>query len=492
MRFGNGCLARHSALALLAGTALAAAMPAEVAARDVIVVLGASKSMRAALDGRARSDLAREGLAWTLSRLPAASRVAAVTFGDRSTNDCRDTSLAVPPGPLQPAAFSAALTRAQPKGAAPVAEALRLGASLVPPGREGTIILVTDGPDTCKADPCAAAAAIRTANPSLAVHVVALGARPADQPKLACIAEKGGGTFRAATGSADLIDALSALAGTSATAATAGGVSLDIDERTFAGAYVTVPFTGPNEEDDWVGFVPAGSADSAFLNGTHAYTRDGSPAKLTAPSRPGSYELRYVRKDGSVLLARPVRVEESKVSLTAPATSIGAAAVEVAFTGPTGAANFVTIVPAGSPPHTVDPHARSPVTVASPLRIRAPAAPGQHEIRYVLAAGQSTVVGRIPLQVTAAPSAKLVATTAKAGTWFEVNLADAPRVPGDFVYIARPDAPERDYAGGYASVTRAVTTRVFAPRAPGAWEMRYVIPTRAGYVAIGRAPLTVE
>lgn len=52
-----------------------------------------------------------------------------------------------------------------------------------------------------------------------------------------------------------------------------------------------VRWTGPDGPTDYITIVPAGAPATAY--GSYEYTSAGSPAHLTAPADPGSYEIRY-------------------------------------------------------------------------------------------------------------------------------------------------------------------------------------------------------
>jgi len=63
-----------------------------------------------------------------------------------------------------------------------------------------------------------------------------------------------------------------------------------------------VAWQGPGNDGDYLTIVPAGAREGAYLS--YAYTSDGSPVVLTAPSEPGAYEVRYVLGQGDRTLAR--------------------------------------------------------------------------------------------------------------------------------------------------------------------------------------------
>ena len=65
--------------------------------------------------------------------------------------------------PEQVAEARAGIASLMARGKTPLSASLRHAAAVLPPGGS-SIILVSDGLDTCDADPCAEAAALTTAN----------------------------------------------------------------------------------------------------------------------------------------------------------------------------------------------------------------------------------------------------------------------------------------------------------------------------------------
>jgi len=66
-----------------------------------------------------------------------------------------------------------------------------------PAGRPGFVVIITDGLESCRGDPCAAAAAARAADPGLTITVIDI----AGNPQVSCLAEATGGRlFKAEAG----------------------------------------------------------------------------------------------------------------------------------------------------------------------------------------------------------------------------------------------------------------------------------------------------
>ncbi|HKY48539.1 MAG TPA: hypothetical protein VJQ79_11210, partial [Acidimicrobiia bacterium] len=68
-------------------------------------------------------------------------------------------------------------------------------------------------------------------------------------------------------------------------------ITLEAPPEVAAGSAFEVTWSGPNGPGDYLTIVPAGAADTTYLD--YSYTIDGSPITLMAPSEPGPYEIRY-------------------------------------------------------------------------------------------------------------------------------------------------------------------------------------------------------
>ncbi len=85
------------------------------------------------------------------------------------------------------------------------------------------------------------------------------------------------------------------------------GATLKAPGEIAAGASLEVTWTGPNNPKDFIAVAKKGAPGSSFES--RAYSRAGNPAKLFAPSTPGTYELRYVLiKGNTVLTTVPIKV----------------------------------------------------------------------------------------------------------------------------------------------------------------------------------------
>lgn len=195
-------------LALAAVTALSFVLPTAAAERAIIVLDG-SGSMWAQIDGTARITIARETLTDVLQSLPKDLELGFMTYGHREKGNCTDIELLVPPAPDTAEAIGAAAADINPKGMTPLSDAVRMAAEELRYTEErATVILITDGLETCEIDPCELGSELESAGIDFTTHVVGFGLSDVEGQQVACLAENTGGTYLAANDADALTSAL--------------------------------------------------------------------------------------------------------------------------------------------------------------------------------------------------------------------------------------------------------------------------------------------
>src|SRR5258708_14377303 len=100
---------------------------AEEGAR-LILILDASGSMRAKIDGTPKMQIAKQVVAKIVKSWNPNDEVGLVTYGHREKGSCDDIEVLREPGPLDTADFMAAVKGMSPKGKTPMTKAVRMAA----------------------------------------------------------------------------------------------------------------------------------------------------------------------------------------------------------------------------------------------------------------------------------------------------------------------------------------------------------------------------
>ena len=203
-RTSSRAVAVLAVAAMLALGAPAVAAPASVGADEgtpVMVVLDASGSMKASDAPGPRIDAAKRAVNSLVSSLPAGAKVGLTVYGtgtgsvakDKAAG-CRDIKQLLPVGPVDQAAFG---------------RALQAAAQALPTEGPRSIVLVSDGEDTCAPPaPCDVAKQLKAAGTDLIVHTIGFKVGAAARRQLSCMAAATGGTYREATDGAALAESL--------------------------------------------------------------------------------------------------------------------------------------------------------------------------------------------------------------------------------------------------------------------------------------------
>lgn len=192
------------AAALTAATILATGAQA---ATSVLFVLDASGSMWGRVDGEPKIEIARRVLSGLVRDLPSDVEVGLAAYGHNRKDDCADIEMLAPLGTERGSLIEAVMAL-NPKGMTPLTDAIKLAASqLQSVESAASVVVISDGKETCEGDPCAAAAAARASGANVRIHVVGFDVSGEEAEQLNCIAEKGGGKYFSASNASELASA---------------------------------------------------------------------------------------------------------------------------------------------------------------------------------------------------------------------------------------------------------------------------------------------
>lgn len=184
---------------------LAAPVVPAAGSTDLLLVLDASGSMWGRVAGEPKIAIARRVLKDLAGKVPADTAVGLIAYGHRREADCDDIATVLPIGPLDVATLAATVDGLNAKGKTPITKALQQAIGAVK-ARDtvATVVLVSDGIETCGGDPCATVRAAKDAGVKLVLHVVGFDVGEVDVSQLECTAQAGGGLYFDARNAADL------------------------------------------------------------------------------------------------------------------------------------------------------------------------------------------------------------------------------------------------------------------------------------------------
>ncbi|GJM16227.1 MAG: hypothetical protein DHS20C13_15540 [Thermodesulfobacteriota bacterium] len=178
-------------------------------ASEIILILDASGSMWGQIEGQNKIAIAKEVLKGLVSELPDDTEVGLIAYGHREKGDCKDIETIVQPAPLDKASINQKIDALNPKGKTPITDSVLTAFELVKANENATtVILVSDGIETCGGDPCKAVKEAKEAGINFIMHVVGFDVGDVDVSELECAAQAGGGLYMSAQNASELSEAL--------------------------------------------------------------------------------------------------------------------------------------------------------------------------------------------------------------------------------------------------------------------------------------------
>ena len=417
--------------------ALLLLLPLSATAQDrpnPILVMDGSGSMWGQIDGVNKIVIAREVVAEILQDFPADEALGLTVYGHRREGDCTDIETVIAPAPGTAQAIVEAVNAINPRGRTPMTDAVIAAAeALGYTDAPATVVLVSDGIETCHPDPCAAARALEQAGADFTAHVVGYDVDdPVAIGQLQCLAEETGGTFLSASNASELSAALTQVA-----------VAAPEPEPE------PEPVLTPVTFEAVVGEGGPRIADPVFWQISplpEALEGDLSGNPLEADLEAGAYSVTatWSVAEQSVTASISVLGEAPRVvtlvfeeplptaTIVGPETAIAGSTVEVAWEGPGEQGDYITVAAPGDDGYVNYTYTRE----GSPLDLLMPAEPGAYELRYILTPGGEVIA---TAAITVEPvTAELVAPAeATAGSYLEVAWT-GPDYQGDYLTVSVP------------------------------------------------------
>ena len=180
---------------------------------QAMIVLDASGSMWGQIDGKAKITIAKKALNKVVSDWDENVHLGLMAYGHRKKGDCNDIQTLTSIGKLNKKSMLSQVKKISPKGKTPISRSLKKAAEdLRYTEEKATIILISDGMETCDADPCGTAKALESKGIDFVAHVIGFDVDKKTDAQLKCIAESTGGEYFSAKNASSLNLAMGTIA----------------------------------------------------------------------------------------------------------------------------------------------------------------------------------------------------------------------------------------------------------------------------------------
>lgn len=484
------------AMALFAQPAAAQESP-----RTVIVMDG-SGSMWGQIDGRPKLEIARETVSKVLAQIPAQQEIGLLAYGHRRKGDCGDIELVVEPAAGTAGLITDKVNAMKFLGKTPLSQAVLTAAEALRYGEEAaTVVLVTDGLETCQADPCALGMALEANGLDFTAHVIGFGLSQEEGAQVACLAENTGGRYFEAGNADALADALSQTVLSTQPAPKPEPVptpqaSLDGPDTAAITTQIAVTWTGPDAVEDYLEIVPATETAATSGSRNYAYTKDGSPARLIVPADQGDYLIRYIwagPNGREVIATAPLSVTDSEFAISLPSGPIQAGStIAVEWKGPNAPLDYLAIRTEAST--EADDITYAYTGDSDQLEMVTPNVPGTYQVLYIVeGTGERRIGVSVPLDVVAGTIDLRAPAAVRPDTGFSVAWA-GPGSRQDYIDIVPAGYTETygelkyAYIGGEGPGPRELA----APAEAGAYWIRYISEGAGGRRVLYQIDLSVD
>jgi Ca-activated chloride channel homolog len=173
---------------------------------STLFILDASGSMWGQIDGKPKITIAKEVMGKLVPELPKDARIGLMAYGHRRKSDCSDVETLVKLGANDKQAVLKAVAGLNAKGKTPLTRSVSRAIEMLrKESGASTLVLVSDGIESCDADPCAAVKAAKASGVDFVLHTVGFGLSKKESAQLQCMAKAGGGEYFQANNADELL-----------------------------------------------------------------------------------------------------------------------------------------------------------------------------------------------------------------------------------------------------------------------------------------------
>ncbi len=174
-----------------------------------VIIFDASGSMWGQINGKTKIEIGRDALKNVVNEWNPSVELGLTVYGHRTKGDCNDIETVIPVGKVDKKKFLSTVMAIKPKGKTPISRSLRKVAEEIKYTEEkATIILISDGKETCDPDPCATAKELEKQGIDFVTHVIGFNVDKKTDMQLECIADATGGEYFSAKDATALNEAM--------------------------------------------------------------------------------------------------------------------------------------------------------------------------------------------------------------------------------------------------------------------------------------------
>ncbi|MCB0464404.1 MAG: VWA domain-containing protein [Aequorivita sp.] len=175
----------------------------------IIFIYDASGSMWGQMQGKTKMEIASSVLTSSVDNLAENQKIGLVAYGHRKKGDCKDVEFLVDVATGTKAQVNSALKGIKPLGMTPLAySATQVINKLRSSKKKATIILVTDGIESCDGNICDVVQAAKKEGIDFRLHIIGFGLKAGETEQLKCAANAGDGNYYDAADASGLGDVL--------------------------------------------------------------------------------------------------------------------------------------------------------------------------------------------------------------------------------------------------------------------------------------------
>lgn len=175
----------------------------------ILFIYDASGSMWGAMENKTKKEIASDVLISTVGNLPDNQNIGLIAYGHRKKSDCDDIEYLVNLTNNTKSNVTNAVKSLNPTGRTPLARSATLAInSLKESNTKATIILITDGKESCDGDICNVITDAKANGIDFKLHIVGFGLKEGEKEQLKCAALAGNGKYYDADNAGGLGDVL--------------------------------------------------------------------------------------------------------------------------------------------------------------------------------------------------------------------------------------------------------------------------------------------